>query len=244
MNPILFNAAKGAERAMHAQHARANNLSNVDTVGFKSLMEFTTPQRLQGSGFDGSVTTRTNLSLNDFTQGNLLRTGRSLDVALSGEGFFSVEGKVGELPELYTRTGQFEMDSEGAVRVNGRAVLTDGGPLVLPDHQDIAIGDDGVVSVVPLGGDGFIEIGVLKVVSPEKEQVTLDKTGLFRSLDGQQFAGADNFEVKSGYLEGSNVSGFGELVGIMNLTRQFEVQVKVMSKADELAKIGNELMRV
>ncbi|WP_199438728.1 flagellar basal body rod protein FlgF [Vibrio owensii] len=242
MSPILFNAAKAAERAMHAQHARANNLSNVETVGFKSLMEFTTPQRLQGSGFDTSVTTRTNLSLNNFSQGNMMPTGRALDVAIEGDGFIAVEGRGGT--ELYTRSGEMEVNQAGEVTIRGRRVLTDGGPLVLPDYQDVSISNDGLVSIIPPGGDGILEAGLLKIVNPGNEKVTLDESGLFRSIDGEQFESTDAASIKSGYLEGSNVSGFGELVGIMNLTRQFEVQVKVMSKADELARMGNELMRV
>ncbi|MGR5448619.1 flagellar basal body rod protein FlgF [Vibrio sp. PNB22_3_1] len=241
MNPILFNAAKGAERAMHAQHARANNIANAETVGFKAVMEFTTPQRLGGAGFDTSVTTRTNLSLNDFTTGQLMHTGDQLNVAISGQGFFTVLAKDG-VTELYTRSGEMNVGPEGDVLIHGRPVLTDGGPLVLPEFESVSISQHGVVSVTPPGG-GLLDAGQLKLVSPALSDVTLDETGLFRSKDGEPFeVAAEPIDVRSGYLEGSNVSSFNELVGIMNLTRQFEVQVKVMSKADELARIGNELL--
>ncbi|EGQ9284377.1 flagellar hook-basal body complex protein [Vibrio parahaemolyticus] len=243
MNPILFNAATGAERAMHAQHARANNLSNSETVGFKGLMEFTTPQRLEGSGFETSVTTRTNLSLNNFTQGNMLPTGRSLDIAIEGDGFIAVESPTGN-GELYTRAGELQVNQDGEVTIRGRRVISDGGPLVLPEFQEVSISNDGLITVVPPGGGAILEAGLIKIVNPGNDNVTLDESGLFRSLDGEDFAAADVVRLRSGYLEGSNVSSFDELVGIMNLTRQFEVQVKVMSKADELARMGNELMRV
>ncbi|MGR5347549.1 flagellar basal body rod protein FlgF [Vibrio mediterranei] len=244
MNPILFNAAKGAERAMHAQHARANNLSNAETVGFKALLEYTTPMRLEGSGFESSVTTRTNLTTNDFTQGQLIKTDRALDVAVNGHGFIAVEGRKGELEELYTRSGEMEIDAEGFVHIHGRSVLTDGGPLQLPDFQDLHVGDSGLVTIIPPGGGVMLEVGQIKLVNPDTNTVTLDKTGLFKSKDNEVIDAAVDVSLKSGFVEGSNVSGFSELVGIMNLTRQFEVQVKVMSKADELARISNSLMRV
>ncbi|MCY9872316.1 flagellar basal body rod protein FlgF [Vibrio barjaei] len=243
MNPVLFNAAKGAERAMHAQHVRANNLSNIETVGFKAIHEFTTPQRLEGVGFDSSVTTRTNAVTHDHTQGLLMATGRDLDVAVSGKGFLSVEGKAGEPEELYTRVGKIHVDEFGEASIAGRPLVGVGGRIVIPEHERLTVSKDGVIFIVPVGGEDFVEVDQLKLVDPALGQITLDRSGLFASLDGNVLE-AGEVEVEGGHLESSNVSGFNEMVSMMNLSRQFEVQVKVMSKADEIFKIGNSLMKV
>ncbi len=69
---------------MYAQQVRANNLANADTVGFKSLMEHSEHMRLQGSGFESSVTARTNSALTNFREGDSVTTGKALDVAILG----------------------------------------------------------------------------------------------------------------------------------------------------------------
>ncbi len=243
MNPILFSAAKGAERAMYAQHVRANNLANADTVGFKALMERSEHMRLEGSGFDTSVTTRTNSATTNFRKGKVMTTGKATDVALLGDGFFSVEGKGVEGAEAYTRAGNFSIDAAGQLMLGERRVLGDNGPIILPEHEALNIDDRGVISIIPLGGGATIETGALKLVNPDYQQMTLAESGLFVSIDAEPLAQDLGVAVQSGSLESSNVSSIEELVAMMSLTRQYEMQVKVMSSADEIAQIGNRIMR-
>ncbi|MFA0036097.1 flagellar hook-basal body complex protein [Vibrio sp. 10N.261.52.A1] len=243
MNPILFSAAKGAERTMLAQHVRANNLSHADTVGFKALMEHSTPMRLEGSGFLTSVTSRTNSSINNFAQGEDIRTERPLDVAINGDGFITLEGLEDEPAELYTRAGNFRLDGNGQLYLGERRVMSTDGPMALPDFEFVSVSSNGLVSITPIGGEASLEVGALKLVKPENEQMTMHASGHFVPKGGQVLAEDFSVQVRSGYLEASNVSSLEELVSIMSLTRQYEMQIEVMASADEIAQIGNKLLK-
>ncbi len=228
---------------MYAQHVRANNLANADTVGFKALMERSESMRLEGSGFESSVTTRTNSATTNFRNGEIITTGKELDVAILGNGFFTVEGKGAEGAEAYTRAGNFSLAPDGRLMLGERQVLGDNGPIILPEHQSLNIDNQGVISIIPLGGGAVIESGTLKLVNPELTDMTLAESGLFVPTDGEALAQSFEPQVRSGALEASNVSSIEELVAMMSLTRQYEMQVKVMSSADEIAQIGNRVMR-
>ncbi|MBC7001600.1 flagellar hook-basal body complex protein [Photobacterium sp. BZF1] len=243
MNPILFSAAKGAERTMLAQHVRANNLSHADTVGFKALMEHSTPMRLKGSGFLTSVTSRTNSAINNFTQGEDIRTERPLDVAINGEGFFTLEGKEGEPGELYTRAGNFRLDGNGQLYLGERRVMATDGPVVLPEFEFVSVGANGLVSVTPIGGEASLDVGFLKLVKPDTDNMTMHASGHFVAKNEQNLVEDFTVQVRSGYLESSNVSSLEELISIMSLTRQYEMQIEVMASADEIAQIGNKLLK-
>ncbi|MFH0262037.1 flagellar basal body rod protein FlgF [Vibrio barjaei] len=243
MNPILFSAAKGAERTMLAQHVRANNLSHADTVGFKALMEHSSPMRLEGSGFLTSVTSRTNSSINNFAQGEDIRTERPLDVSINGDGFITLEGLDGEPNELYTRAGNFRLDGNGQLYLGERRVMSVEGPMVLPDFEFITVSANGLISVTPIGGEASVEVAALKLVKPEYDEMTMHASGHFVPKGGGVLAEDFTVQVRSGYLEASNVSSLEELVSIMSLTRQYEMQIEVMASADEIAQIGNKLLK-
>ncbi|ADT87398.1 flagellar basal body rod protein FlgF [Vibrio sp. Vb2880] len=243
MNPILFTAAKGAERVMLAQEVRANNLAHANTVGFKSLMEHSDAMAVAGSGFQSSVTTRTNSASTNFTPGAEVRTGRDLDVQIPGRGFFSVAGQAGEPEELYSRAGNFRLSSDGLLLLGDRQVLGEDGPIEVPEFQAINIASDGAISITPPGGGAEMQIGLLKLVNPEYADMTLHTSGLFVPKQGETLAFDPEVAVRSGYLEGSNVSSLDELVSMMALTRQYEMQVKAMASASEIEKMGNQLLR-
>lgn len=241
MNPILFTAAKGAERVMYAQEVRANNLAHTNTVGFKSLIEFSSPMPVGGSGFQSSVTTRTNSATNNFQEGTKVNTQRDLDVAITGSGFFTLEGEGGK--EVYTRAGDFHLDSDGNLMRGPFAVIGENGPIQVPENQKVQISDDGFVSIIPVGGGASLGVDQLKLVNPEVKTMTLDRSGQFVSTTGQNLPMAEDVTIKTGFLESSNVSGTEELVSIMSLSRQYEMQVKVMAAANEISKIGNKIIQ-
>ncbi len=228
---------------MLAQHVRANNLSHADTVGFKALMEHSSPMRLEGSGFLTSVTSRTNSSINNFAQGEDIRTERPLDVSINGDGFITLEGLDGEPNELYTRAGNFRLDGNGQLYLGERRVMSVEGPMVLPDFEFITVTANGLISVTPIGGEASVEVGALKLVKPEYDEMTMHASGHFVPKGGDVLAEDFTVQVRSGYLEASNVSSLEELVSIMSLTRQYEMQIEVMASADEIAQIGNKLLK-
>lgn len=240
MDSLLFTATSGASRVLQAQHVRSNNLSNADTAGFRADMERVSSIPLQGSGFDGRTMVVTNSASTRFDEGDIVKTGRSLDVAVMGDGYLTVQTADGQ--EAYTRAGNIKVDSFGALSINGFAVVGDGGPLILPDHQKVEISERGRISVIPPGGGAELEVGTLKLVKPEANQLQKHSDSLLHSVDGNPFAANDGVQLAPEHIEGSNVSAIDELLNVMSLTRNFEMQVRMMKTAETLAQAGNKLM--
>ncbi|WP_318522370.1 flagellar basal-body rod protein FlgF [Photobacterium leiognathi] len=240
MDSFLYTATSGASRVMKAQHVRSNNLSNADTAGFRADMERVQSIPLQGAGFDGRTMVVTNSAATRFDAGDVIKTGRALDIAINGDGFFTVQTIAGN--EAYTRAGNIRVDEEGMMRVNGFPLMSEGEAVALPEHQDVEISDKGVVTVVPPGGGAKLEVGQLKLVDPEFTQLQKHSDGLFHPINDQVFAQDPTVSITAGHLEGSNVSAINELVSVMSLTRNFEMQVRMMKTAETLAQAGTRLM--
>src|SRR5690606_33060913 len=117
----------------------------------------------------------------NFTDGELIATGRDLDVAVQGGGWFAVQGADGK--EAYTRAGDFHLTENGMlVTAGNKPVLGDGGPISIPPAQRIEIGNDGTISIVPLDGDpnALAVIERLKLVKPDSKDLIKGADGLMR----------------------------------------------------------------
>lgn len=177
MDSLLFTATSGASRVLKAQHVRSNNLSNADTAGFRADMERVRSVELQGAGFDGRTMVVTNSAATRFDSGDIMKTGRPLDVAIMGEGYLTVETPIGN--EAYTRAGNIKVDTFGAMSINGFPVVGENGPIVVPDFQKIEISERGRVSVIPPGGGAEVEVGTLKMVKPPINQLQKRATACY-----------------------------------------------------------------
>ncbi|HTO57908.1 MAG TPA: flagellar hook-basal body complex protein, partial [Pseudomonadales bacterium] len=136
MDKLIYVAMTGAAHIDRAQALHSNNLANVGTTGFRADFEQARSVQVYGDGYNGRVYALTESPGNDFSQGPLVQTGRDLDTAITGEGFFAVQGSDGK--EAYSRSGDFTLDSVGTLRDGaGRAVLGDGGPIVVPPHDNL-----------------------------------------------------------------------------------------------------------
>lgn len=241
MDALIYTLMSGAERSFRAQQVHANNLANVDTTGFRADLEVATSEAVtKGYGYDARHMSRLEASSVSTRQGALRQTDRDLDVAIVGQGYFAVQV---DGSEVYTRAGNFTIDADGTLTLNGRPVLGDGGPIVLPEHTRLEIGSDGTISVLTAGATEMQEIDKLKLVKPDPAAVTKNTAGFIVSRSGEPFAVDDSVEVRSGHLEGSNVSAIEEMVATMNLNREFEIQMKLYRAADSMAETGNRLIR-
>jgi flagellar basal-body rod protein FlgF len=166
-------------------------------------------------------------------------TGRSLDLAIRDRGLFSVAV---DGVEAYTRSGAIETNAEGQLTIDGRPVLGIDGPIALPEHKDVFVGEDGTVSVLPSEGGIIEEVGRLKLVNPDFALMQKGQDGLLYRRDGQAVPQDEGVLVDSGFLESSNVQAVSELIASMDLSRQFEIQVKLMKSAEKLAEAGNRLL--
>ncbi|MDW6001567.1 flagellar basal-body rod protein FlgF [Vibrio mangrovi] len=247
MDRALFLAMSGAKQNMQEMQLRANNLANVSTTGFRADLAQARAMQSYGDGLPTRVFSMTERPGHNFAQGSVMTTGRDLDVTIQGDGWISVLDETGT--EGLTRNGNFQIDPNGLLTSgSGRLVLGDNdAPITLPiPLSKIEIGKDGTVSVIPQGApaDAMEAVGRIKLVRPDNRALYKDSNGLFRAKDPNTTFNTDaSVTLLPGALEGSNVNAVGEMTNLIDLQRQFEMQVKMMSTAEEMDKASDSLLR-
>ena len=245
MDRMLYIAMNAAQQTMLAQATNANNLANVNTTGFRQDFEQFRAMPVFGEGLPSRVYSMTERPQTDYQQGAVISTGRELDVAVQGEGFIAVIGKDGR--EGYTRAGDFHITETGQLLTGtGLQVMGDGGPVAIPPAEKVEIAGDGTISIRPIGG-AENEVAILdriKLVKPDLQNLFKDSDGLMRMMDGGEAPVDATVKVASGTLEGSNVNAVGAMVKMIELQRQYEMQVKMMSAAEEASASSARLLQL
>jgi flagellar basal-body rod protein FlgG len=258
----LWTAASGMQAQTLNIDVVANNLSNVNTAGFKRsraefqdlLYETMRPPGVTTAGGSQVPTgiqvghgTRPVATQRLFTQGDFQHTQNDLDIAIEGSGFFQILQPNGEI--AYTRAGNFKIDGEGRM-------VTPDGYLIEPginfpiDTIAVAIGTDGTVSVLQAGQEIPVDIGNIELarfINP----AGLDALGrnLYRRTDasGDAIVGEPGEEgygtLAQGYLEMSNVSVVDEMVNMITAQRAYEINSKAIQAADDMLQVANNLKR-
>ena len=246
MDKLLYIAASGASQDFLATAVRANNLANAQTTGFKAQLQQARAMPAFGDGLPTRVFAITESPTNNYVGGPMIQTERELDVAIQGDGWFSVMDANGN--EAYSRNGSFQIDANGQLKDSfGNIMLGNGGPLTLPiPLANVNIASDGTITVRPQGAPETVqeEVGRLKMVNPDFRQMERGNDGLFRLKNGQLANEAPEISVRTGMLEGSNVNPVEEMVNMINLQRHYEMQVKLMKQAEEIDQRGNQLLRI
>ncbi len=246
MDKFLYIAASGAKQDLLATGVRANNLANAQTNGFKAQLEQARAMPAYGEGLPTRVFSMTESPGNNYDGGPMITTDRALDVAIQGDGWLSVQTPQGE--EAYTRAGGLTMSTDGALLdPKGNLVMGENGPIFLPvPVNNITIAGDGSISARLQGApeNALEEVGRLKLVKPANNQIQRREDGLFELKNGEIAEQDIAVTVKAGMLEGSNVNAVDEMVNMISLQRHYEMQVKLMRKADSLATSGNMLLRM
>jgi len=249
----LWIAKTGLDAQQTSMDVISNNLANVSTSGFKgsrAVFEDLLYQTIRQPGSQSSQQTQlpSGLQLGTgvrpvaterlFTQGNLQQTGNAKDVAIQGDGFFSVL-----LPDgttAYTRDGSFQTDNQGQlVTANGYVIQP---AITIPANaQSITVGVDGTVSVTQQGAVAPIQVGSLQL------STFINSAGL-QSLGGNLFAetaasgapatnapgtnGAGSLQ--QNYVETSNVNVAEELVNMIQTQRAYEMNSKAITTSDQM----------
>ena len=245
MDKVLYTAMSGAKQTMLAQAANSNNIANVSTPGFRADYAQFRSMPVYGPGYPTRVFAMTENSGSDFAVGAVNATGNNLDIAINGDGWIAVQTPDGK--EAYTRAGNLRITTEGNLLTgNGYPVLGDGGPIVLPPVNRIEIGEDGTLSVAALGeeGNGLNVVDRIKLVKPANSDLQKGVDGLMHTKDGDEWPADADVKVVSGMLESSNVNMAEALVNMIDLSRQFEMQVRVMRDAERNADAARELLRM
>ncbi len=210
----------------------AHNMANVGTAGYKrhcNQFSKILDQMQQGQPVQDPDAPKAHEFI-DFTQGNVVQTGRNLDFAISGKGFFVLETQEGK---LYTRHGIFQVNNNGQiVDSSGRTVAGDAGPITIPttvSQIDLHVSDDGSISA-----NGAM-IGKFSIVNFPEDESKLTPAGYncFSAPKKANVQPATDFVVKQGFTESSNVKIIEELVDMITVSRLYESAMKMIaSKKD------------
>ncbi|ALO34261.1 flagellar biosynthesis protein FlgF [Colwellia sp. MT41] len=245
MDKLLYIAMSGAKQNMQALSINAHNLANANTTGFKADLAQARSMQVYGEGMASRVFSMTERASQNFDSGAILHTGRSLDVAIAGDGFFAVQAEDGQ--EAYTRGGHFRLTETGALETNdGELVIGEDGPIIIPlPVNNIQISRDGTIMVQPAGAPSSVqeEVARIKLVNPDTRLIEKGNDGLFRAKNGEQLIADINVNVLGGSLESSNVNPIHEMTAMISLQRQFEMQLKMMKTAEEIDASAASLLR-
>ncbi|MEN1941517.1 flagellar basal body rod protein FlgF [Luteimonas sp. MJ246] len=245
MDKSLYVAMTGASATLRGQATVAHNLANADTTGFQATLSGTVASPVEGPGFASRVATvQRTLGVSD-AAGALTTTGNPLDVALQGDRWLAVQDRNGGV--AYTRAGDLKLNQNGLLTTAGGLQVLDAGgaPMALPPSDAIEIGGDGTISVVPQGQPmaTMAAIGRLQVVVAGTRDLVRGDDGLMRAPPGREPPPPANGTVlTAGVREGSNVDATAMLVSMIELARQFEMQVRVLQSGDETARAANTLL--
>jgi flagellar basal-body rod protein FlgF len=244
MDPITVSAASGMQSRMESLEMLANNLANASTAGYKKDSESYSlyiSQAAAESGADADPVTATlpviQRNWTDFSPGSLQTTGNPLDMALNGEGFFSVQGPNGP---LYTRAGQFRVAGNGTVTSNeGYPVLLNGGTaLTIDAAHAFEIAPDGAVTQ---SGQALGQLAVVRFASTD----SLSKAAGTYYTAAEAPQAVSGTTVVQGSLEGSNVSSPQSAVRLIDIMRQFEMLTKAVQINMEMnSKATSEVAKV
>ena len=233
MDPITAIAASGLRARMEALDLLANNMANASTGGYKADQEFyslyVAPEAQDNE--PPSTMPVVEQRWTDWSQGLVRSTGNQLDVALSGKGFFAVDGPGGT---LYTRNGSFRLGAGGKlVTADGFAVRgAQGASLMVEPSRPIEISGDGTVSQ-----DGAV-IGQLAIVDfTSTAGLAKQGGGYFRVSDpAARPTTPSGTSVEQGHVEDSNTGTAKGAVRLISVMRQFEMLQKAISLASDMNK--------
>ena len=241
MDRLIFTAVSGASRSLSQQEIHANNLANVNTEGFRSDLDNALTQQVNGEGYASRYLAEPTQGGVNMAPGAVRETGRDLDIAVKGDGLITLRSGN---REVYTRNGQIDVNAEGELSVNGLPLEGDNGPIVLQPFSSVAIGEDGVITIVPDDGDiaAPMDVDRIKLVNIPADALRKNEAG-YLVTNATVNPRDEDVTVAAGHLESANVSAINEMVSSIALNRQFEAQIKMMKAAEDLATAGNRLIR-
>lgn len=221
----------------------ANNMANVNTIGFKGsdvlFSEYLVKVRSDDRPFKDKLAFTRDFGLaRNTAQGPLRHTNNPLDLAITGDGYFVMRAEDGT--ERYTRAGNFTLNEQGQI------VNQDGLPLLSDKNQPIEIEDDRIQEIVINGDGGLVinaeEIEQIRVVSFEDERELKHVDGtVYEAANGAFPTNIEFPRVAQGVLEDSNVNGVTEMTRLIALNRAYQDINKMVQVEHERKKDANDV---
>lgn len=262
MMQSLYIASTGMLAMQTQVDTTANNIANVNTIGFKKsraefadlmykVMEYagtsTSDSTKSPTGIEVGLGVRPTAINKIFSEGNLKQTDNQLDMAITGQGFFKLELPNGT--EVYSRNGAFKVDENGTlVNSDGYKVVPE--VVIPPDATAISIGIDGTVSVVQAGQVEATQIGQITLtnfINPAGLHSLGDNLYTETASSGQPVEGTPGFDglgnIRQGFTELSNVQLVVELTDLITGQRAYDSNSKIITTSDEMLQTTNSLKR-
>ncbi|MEX0936362.1 MAG: flagellar basal-body rod protein FlgG [Pirellulales bacterium] len=261
----LYTAATGMESLETKLDVIANNLANINTVGFKKDRAnfedmFYRHEKLPGTQDSSSQLTPTGISIGlgtqvsstqtNFGQGTFQQSNNPLDLAIEGQGLFQVLDPTGEI--MYTRAGNFNINADGALVVGSATTgrLVEPQITIPPEATGITISSDGQVQYKVPGQQQLTTAGQLELAQFVNYDGLL-KVGdnLYQETDasGPATTGVPGVEgrgvIKQNFLESSNVEPVHELIDLITTQRAFELNSQVVQAGDQIMQLISNLRR-
>jgi len=252
MDRLAFTSLAAVQSQSEIRAQITNAMANVSTVGFKESYEVATESvKIDGVGYESrflpSVHKRDVISL---APGTISMTGNPLDVALMDKTVLGIQADNGEIG--FTRRGDLRVSANGVIENSvGHLVLGEAGPITVPQGQLVTVSPDGTLYAKSLvePETPAIEIGKLMLRDASETKLIRREDGLFEPMD-LEFRGTDFptgplvASLQSGGLEGSNVNPIETMVKMMDFSRSFEAQIKMITEAKSLDENGSSMMRL
>ncbi len=262
MMQSLYTASTGMLSMQTQIDTTANNIANVNTIGFKKgraefadlmyhVMEYagtaTSDVTQSPTGIEVGLGARPTAINKIFSEGALKQTDNQLDIAITGKGFFKLELPDGT--EVYTRNGAFKVDRNGTiVNSDGYKLIPE---IVVPeDATNISIGVDGTVSVIQAGQTQATQIGQINTtnfINPSGLHSMGDNLYVETDASGQPVEGTPGVNglgvLRQGFTELSNVQLVVELTDLITGQRAYDANSKIITTSDEMLQTVNNLKR-
>ena len=262
MMQSLYTASTGMLGMQTQIDTTANNIANVNTIGFKKsraefsdlmyhVMEYagtsTSDTTKSPTGIEVGLGVRPTAITKIFSEGSLKQTDNNLDLAITGKGFFKMELPDGT--EVYSKNGAFKIDQNGTiVNSDGYTLLPQ--IVIPPDTTNINIGTDGTVTVIQAGQTQATQIGQIQTtnfINPAGLHAMGDNLYIETDSSGQPVEGIPGIDglgtIRQGFVELSNVELVVELTDLITGQRAYDANSKIITTSDEMLQTTNNLKR-
>jgi len=253
MDRLVFTSNATIKEQATARQVLVNDLSNVSTVGFKSSYDVALKTiKVNGAGFDSryqaQAIARDQIRM---TPGAVMATGRPMDVAMAEQAVLTVQAPNGE--QAFTRRGDLKVNIQGQLENgSGHLVMGNGGPITIPPGMEVSINPDGSIyakNPTQAGAAPQVLIDQLRLRDASDVKLARRQDGLFKVAekpDGTDIAlveGQRLPKVIPGALEGSNVSAIEAMTRLIDQSRSFETQIRIIKETKTLDESGASMMK-
>ena len=251
MDRLVFTSNATIKEQATARQVLVNDLANVSTVGFKSSYDVALQSiKVEGAGFDSRYQAQSiSRDLIRMDPGPVMATGRPLDVAMAGSTVLTVQAPNGDL--TFTRRGDLKVNIQGQLENgSGHLVLGEGGPITIPPGLLVNVTPDGSIFArdpAQVGPAADVLIDRLRLRDTTGVSMARREDGLFKvseKPDGTDLALTQQLpQLIPKALEGSNVSAIEAMTRLIDQSRSFETQIRIIKEMKGLDESGASMMK-